>query len=332
MEKVALVTGSSGFIGSHLSVKLCGQNIKVLGLSRSGVSNNPEYNKLLKEGRIIQYKSDVTDFSIEERPVDYIFHIAGKVAAFGKLKDFKKVNVEGTRRVLEYAKRVRPSCFVYFSSTAVYGYTGYTNLTEDAPKQPFKNPYSITKLETEELVEKECKAAGIDYVVIRPGNAYGEYDYTSSFEIYNRIKKGKMPITAKGKFKSCFVYAGNLADAAILTALNKSAHNTDYNVTDGVGETLREYFGLVAEIFGVKPKFTSIPAFMAKFAAVTVEGIYKFFRIKKVPLITKFSVWQNCSDYHFSIDKLKSIGFKINVPMEEGVKRTVDWINSLKAD
>lgn len=328
--KTALVTGANGFIGSHLACKLVEQGFKVYGIYRKNTSQNSKFTEYVQAGKIIHYAGDVRDLDYTEIPVaDYVFHIAGKVSAYGPMKEFIEINYNGTQKLLGYAKKVKAKCFTYFSSTAVYGYYGYANLPEEGEKKPFNNPYSISKLMTENLVREFCTGNKMDFVIIRPGNVYGEYDYTSSNEIYSRIKKEKMMICAGGKYKSCFVYVGNLVDAAIYTALHKKAHNTDYNVTDGQNETLKEMFTMIAKTFGVKPKFTNFPEGLAKCVATAVEGTYKFFRIKKAPLITKFSVWQNCSDYSFSIKKLLETGFKPKVTMTEGVRRTCDWINGL---
>lgn len=329
-QKIALVTGANGFIGSHLSCKLVEEGFKVIGLSRTAKSNNVLFNKYIKENKIEMLEGDIVSFDFSKLPkANYIFHIAGKVCVWGSIESFMAVNYEGTKRVLEYAKRVKSEYFCQVSSVAVYGFYGYKNLPETGEKKPFKNGYSLSKLAVENLVETECKNSDIDYVIIRPGNVYGEYDYTSSHEIYGRIQREKMLISAGGRYESCFVYVGNLVDAMLLTAFTPAARNTDYNVTDGHRETLREMFTAIAKEFGVRPKFTNVPAWAAKLLAVLVERIYKLFRIKKTPLITKFSVWQNCADYSFSIDKLKRIGFEPKVSMKEGINRTVKWFKGI---
>lgn len=329
-NKTALITGANGFIGSHLSCKLVEQGFTVIGIYRKNSSNNPLFNKYVQEGKIIPKIGDFTTFDYSQIGyVDYIFNIAGKVSAWGSIDSFMKINYVGAKKLIAFAKQIKPKCFCQFSSVAVYGFDGYVNLKEDAEKKPFKNGYSISKLETENMVKAECEKNGIDYLIVRPGNVYGEYDYTSSHEIYTRIKKQKMLISAGGKFKSCFVYVGNLVDAVVHLALNEKCHNTDYNLTDGNNETLKEMFTCIANAFGVKPKFINVPGPLAKLVAILVESWYKLFRLKKAPLITKFSVWQNCADYSFSIEKLKSTGFQPQVSMQEGAKRTVNWINSL---
>ncbi|MBR1926129.1 MAG: NAD(P)-dependent oxidoreductase [Clostridia bacterium] len=331
MEKIALVTGANGFIGSHLSCFLVEKGFKVYAIHRKDISKNPKFMEYKKQGKIISFLGDVSNFDYSSVPkVNYIYHIAGKVSVYGPMKEFMKINYEGTQNILNYAQKMGVECFTYFSSTAVYGYYGYQNLPEEAEKKPFKNPYSISKLKTENLVKDFCFKNKIDYVIIRPGNVYGEYDYTSSHEIYTRIKKEKMMICAGGKYKSCFVYVQNLVDAVLYVSTKKEFRNTDYNITDGQNETLKEMFTSIAKTFNVRPKFTNFPAPIAKCVASLVEGVYKLFFIKKAPLITRFSIWQNCADYNFSIKKLLNTGFKPEVSMQDGIKRTCDWILSLE--
>ena len=325
----ALVTGGNGFIGSHLCEELVRRGIKVYSLQRSRRARNANYNKLVEQGKIEVIKGDVASLDTSTLPkVDYVFHIAGKVSAWGKLKDFLKVNLGGTSALLDYAKSTNVKCFTYLSSVAVYGFYGYKNITEDGEKKPFKNPYSISKLQTEDYVKEFGKNNNLPYVIIRPANVYGEYDYTSSHEIYTRVKKEKMMISAGGKYESCFVYVGNLVEAILHTAFNENCHNTDYNVSDS-NHSLKNYLTEVAKAFGVRPKFTNVPGPIAKMTAGLIEGVYHLFFIKKAPLITRFSVYQNCTDYSFCIDKLLNCGYSPKVTREEGIRRTVEWINNL---
>ena len=328
MEKV-LVTGGNGFIGSHLCVELVNRGFMVYSLQRRNNSKNITFNKLVEDGKIVIVKGDVTQIDVNSLPkVDYVFHIAGKVSVWGKLKEFEKVNCGGTLKMLEFAKNCNVKCFTYLSSVAVYGFYGYKNITEDGEKKPFKNGYSISKLKTEKIVEDFSKENNLPYVIIRPGNVYGEYDYTSSHEIYTRVQKEKMMISAGGKYESCFVYVGNLVEAILHTAFGDNTKNTDYNVSDN-NDTLKQYLTNVANEFGVRPKFKNFAKPLAKGVACLVEGIYKIFFIKKAPLITRFSVYQNCEDYSFSIDKLKRVGYVPKYSTEQGIKNTVNWIKGL---
>ena len=334
-RKNVLITGGNGFIGSHVSNNFVDLGYKVYVLCRRGTSKNVKFNENVELGKIEVIKGSVVDFDYNQIKTnfDYIIHIAGVVSPYGKLKDFMKVNFDGTKKLLDFAVTQKNlKCFTYLSSTAVYGYSGYTHLSEDAPKKPFKNPYSISKLKTENLVQNYCKNNNINFVIVRPGNVFGEYDYTSSNEIYSRVKKQKMSICAGGKYKSCFVYSGNLAQAISYLSTHPNCYNEDYNVTDRQDETLKEYLTYVANAFGVKPKFLNFPAPLAKLTAILVEGTYKLLHIKKAPLITKFSIWQNCADYNFSIDKLLNTGFIPSTDFKTAIQNTANWYNTIDTD
>jgi len=328
MQKV-LVTGANGFIGSHLAVELVKRGYFVYGLHRRKDSKNPEYNKLVENGKIEVIQADISKVNTNNLPiVDYVFHIAGKVSVWGKLNEFMEINHDATKKLLEYAKNINVKCFTYLSSVAVYGFYGYQNIQENGEKKPFKNPYSISKLKTENMLTEFASHHNLPYVIIRPGNVYGEYDYTSSHEIYTRVQKEKMMISAGGKYESCFVYVGNLVESILHTAFNSNLHNTDYNVADN-NNTLKEYLTDVANSFGVKPKFKNFAKPIAKSVACLVEGVYKLFRIKKAPLITRFSVYQNCTHYSFSTKKLQDADYKPKFTTKQGISKTVEWIRGL---
>ena len=327
--ETALITGANGFIGSHLACELVRRGYMVYGVHRSHNSKNEEYMKYVQEGKIVIFYGSVSDIDTNTIPnVDYVYHIAGKVSAWGKLDEFRGINLGGTRNFLEYAKRCNVKCFTYLSSVAVYGFYGYKQLEEDGEKRPFNNPYSLSKLETENYVSKYARENNLPYVIIRPGNVYGEYDFTSSHEVYDLIKKEKMIICGSGKYESCWVYVKNLVEAIILTSQNMDARNTDYNVADG-NTNLIDYLTKVALAFNVRPRFTKVPVPLAKLTAILIEGFYKLFRIKDAPLITKFTVYQNLADYSFSTRKLEATGYKRLYSEDEGIKRTVEYFKQL---
>ncbi len=332
--KRALVTGACGFIGAHLATLLADEGFTVIGLDMADKSLNKKMNGYIADGKIVVHKGDLLSFDFHSLgKVDYVYQIAGKVSAWGDIKDFDRVNVDGTRRVIDYAKDVGSDVVIYLSSTAVYGYYGYTDLPETGDKRPMDNPYSLSKLHAETMVMSHCREIGQNYVVIRPGNVYGDYDMTSSYDIYRLLSKEKMAVVDKGRHKSCFVYAGNLVLGIYQASVTPAAYNEDYNLTDGFGETLAEYLTWGAKALGVRPKFISMPGSVSRLTAMTVEGIYHLLRIKTMPLITLFSVEQNCRDYHFSIEKARQrFGYNPAISLEEGTKRTAAWFLTMPPD
>lgn len=330
----ALVTGICGFVGSHLACLLHQEGFEVIGVDIGSKTRNKELQMLIDEKKVKIYEGDLLTFDFSTiGTADYVYQIAGKLSAWGDIAPFNRINVDGTRRVIDYAKSVGSKVVVYLSSTAVYGYYGYTDLKEDAEKRPMDNPYSMSKLAAETMVMTYAPEIKQNYVVVRPGNVYGEYDMTSSYDIYKLLNKGKMPVIDKGKYKSCFVYIKNLVKGIYQASVTPDAYNEDYNLTDGYGETLRDYLTHAANALGVKPKLPSLPSGIAKLTGRLVEGFYRFFHIKSMPLITMFSILQNCVDYHFSIEKAREkFGYNPEVSLEEGTKRTAGWFNTMPKD
>ncbi len=330
----ALITGICGFVGAHLACLLYSEGIEVVGVDIGDKTHNAELGQLIQGNKITVHKGDLLTFDFAKiGKVDYVYQIAGKVSVWGDISVFNRINVDGTRRVIDFAHSVKSKVIVYLSSTAVYGYYGYTDLKEEDEKRPMNNPYSLSKLAAETMVMSYCKELKQNFVVIRPGNIYGENDMTSSYDIYRLLKKGKMPVIDRGRHKSCFVYVKNLVKGIYQSSITPSAYNEDYNLTDGFGETLRDYLTHAAQALEVKPKFTSVPAFLSKLTARTVEGVYHLLNIKTMPLITMFSVLQNCVDYHFSINKAREkFGYNPEISLEEGTRRTAAWFNTMPKD
>ena len=137
-----LITGGNGFIGSHISTRLVEMGYHVLVICRRNKSHNPLFNKYLEEGKIEIFQGSIDSFDYSNLPeVSYIIHAAGKVSVYGKMKDFMQVNYKSTESLLEFAKKQKKlKCFTYLSTAAVYGYTGYIHLTENAENKPFNNP------------------------------------------------------------------------------------------------------------------------------------------------------------------------------------------------
>lgn len=329
--KKALVTGVCGFIGAHLAALLVEQGFEVLGVDMKEKSLNSKLNGYIGTGNVKIFKGDLLSFDFNSLgAVDYVYQIAGKVSAWGNIEDFDRINVDGTRRVIDYAKSAGSEVVVYLSSVAVYGYYGFSELPETGEKKPMQNPYSLSKLHAETMVMDYCKKIGQNFVVVRPGNVYGEHDMTSSYDLYRLVSQRKMAVVDKGRYKSCFVYAGNLVNGIYQASVTPASYNEDYNITDGYGETLAEYLTYAAKALGVKPKFMSLPSQLSRFTAKTIEGVYHLFKIKTMPLITLFSVEQNSHDYHFSIKKAeKKFGYSPGISLEEGTKRTADWFRTM---
>src|SRR4051794_16663504 len=171
----SLVTGGAGFMGSHVAKSLLkkGHRVVVVDDLSGGFTENVPPGTTFVQGSVVDH--DFIDSLFHEHAFDYVYHLAA-YAAEGlshHIKRFNYVNnLIGSVNLINAAVRHRVKCFVFTSSAAVYG-TRPLPLTEDTLPQP-EDPYGIAKLAVERELEVTHRYFGLNYVVFRPHNVYGE--------------------------------------------------------------------------------------------------------------------------------------------------------------
>jgi nucleoside-diphosphate-sugar epimerase len=241
------------------------------------------------------------------------------------MESFRRVNLGGTINVARAALKNGANRIVYISTTAVHGF----NLSRPATEDDYKNPvfnYSVSKLEAENWLFDFGKQNDLEVTAVRPGNVFGPADHTFIRKYMDALASGKMAYVKGGRSFTCPTYAGNLANGVYLAALSKNAPGEAFIITDGLSITWKQFTQAVAEKMGVCDPRLSIP-FRAGLALATVfENLYKLMGSDHPPLVTKYRVYNAGSNYHFSIEKAKSIlGFEPETSIEEAVAKTVSW-------
>lgn len=263
----SLVTGGAGFIGSHLADDLLarGHNVVVLDDLSGGFRENVPAGATFVEGSI----NDVAllERLFAERAFDYVFHLAA-YAAEGLSHFIRRFNYEnnliGSVNLINLAVRHEVKCFVFTSSIAVYG-RNQVPMREDTVPQP-EDPYGISKY----AVELDLKAAhemfGLDSVIFRPHNVYGERQnlgdrYRNVLGIFmNQILKGE-PLTVFGDGTQTRAFT-HVADVAPLIARSveiDEARNQVFNVGADRPYSINELAAVVARELGVEPRLRHEP-------------------------------------------------------------------------
>ena len=321
------ITGAGGFIGSHLVEKLLEKGNEVRALILKGTD---ESNLDAVKDKIEIVYSDIT-ISEEMKPllkgIDIVIHLAGKVIDWGSREVFMKINYEGSKNVLEAAIEADVKRFIFMSSLSVHGFEGFKDSNEDTPYTPF-NAYAESKMKVEELLNRKFEEDNIEIVIVRPGfMIFGPRDVLVSLPYYDRIlKKHSFECVSKGKAVSCYSYVENLVEGLILVSTHPKAAGETYIMSDGPIITFREYMANVFASCNVELKLTSIPYWLAYPVVALIEGIYKLFRRKNAPLLTRYRVKVASKDLGFVNDKIvKELGFNPKIDLEEACKRTYDW-------
>jgi nucleoside-diphosphate-sugar epimerase len=319
----ALVTGANGFVGSTLCRKLVERGDTVRGLVRRTSDLG-----LLQGVSIERFLGDLLDrSSLTEamQGVDVVYHVAGAVTDWGALEYFRRVNVEGTRNVLDAAVENRARRFVYVSSAAVHGF-GAQDMDECTPMPDTRFPYCQSKREAEALVLGYHRQAKIQATVVRPGDLYGPGDRVVLLNLAGLLESGWLAYIGRGDKVGALTYVENLADALILAGNVADAAGEAYVITDGLRLTWREYLvKLTAALDLPGPRFSIHPS-LAYAVAWLLEGTYWLFHLRRRPPLTLYLVAHMSKDYHFRIDKARrELGYEPRVGLEEALVRTAAW-------
>jgi GDP-4-dehydro-6-deoxy-D-mannose reductase len=248
--KTILVTGSEGFVGSHL--------IKALGEADYEVVPTCLPQLIPKKGKYIALDILNLDLVIEvakQHEPDMIFHLAAVSSVAKSFRDRAtayNTNISGTANVLEAAKSLNKQVEVFFVSTCeVYG--GGEGLTEDSPIV-LKNPYAISKYAAE-LICKDFHGDGLDCVIMRPFTHTGpgqseNFVLPTIAKQISEIEKGKRaPLIELGNVeaKREFLNINDIVDAYML-ALGKAESGQTYNVACGQGYSIAELVEMFAKL------------------------------------------------------------------------------------
>ena len=317
-----LVTGGTGFTGSHLTRRLIqgGHSVVVL-------DNQPGmFCEELK-----QMGADVVIGSVADRELviritrgcEVVHHVA---AMFRKVNLPKKVywdvNVEGTRNVLEGALRAGARKVVYCSTCGVHGHVVHEPAGEDEPIAP-EDYYQRTKYEGE-LVVPEFVKKGLKVVTVRPTAIYGPGDPERFFMLFKLINEGRFLMFGDGKAHYHPVYVENLVDGFELAAASPKGEGEVYLIADEKYYTLNELVLSIAQTLGVELKIRHLPFWPLWTAALACELAYLPFNADP-PLFRRRVDWfrQNRA---FSIERaVKDLGYKPKIGLMEGLARTAAW-------
>jgi nucleoside-diphosphate-sugar epimerase len=323
-----LVTGANGFVGSMLCQKLVGRGDAVRGLIRE--TSDLSLLDGVPIERSVGSLHDMESLDVATRDVDVIYHLAGEVSDWGTLEHFREVNVEGTRNVIEAAAANGVKRLVHISSTAVHGFPDAQDMDEDwlLPETPF--PYCRSKQEAEALALGYHALGKVEVVVVRPGDIFGPGDRVVLLKMAGLLEAGAVPLIARGAKLGAHTYVENLADGLVLAGTVEQAAGRIYIITDGIKLTWRGYGEKLALALGVPKPRLSISPVIARGVASGLESLYRLFRMRARPPLTRYLVAHLSTDYHFSIGKARrELGYEPCVSIDEAVVRTAEWYHGV---
>jgi len=330
----ALVTGGTGFIGSHLVERLlaAGHETRVL------VRNKAKGDWLKQRGAELS-EGDVTDRASLARAIegiDTVFHCAAYVTDWGPWNKFQAVTVDGTANLLATAASAGVSRFLHVSTATVYDDRFCRRarvITEDAPHgdrgdRAYGN-YSRAKVLAERLVWQSHREGEIAATVVRPTWVYGPRDFTILPRLIEHLQGplacwigSKDPVVDP-------IYVTDVAECAYLAATNERAIGKAYNAAPSREIRLREFLGGLCHELKIPQPRWSLPYGAAYVATKACETWAHLIGAKNAPALTAAGLASFTVDQHFDSGKaIAELNWRPQVDLEEGARRTATWFTA----
>lgn len=276
-----LVTGATGAVGPQLVSLLCQEGYQVCTLAR----HKPK--SAILPDKVEVFIGDITnrkDVQIAIKDCDVVIHLAALLHIVDppdSLKpQYERINIEGTRIVVEAAMQANVKRLIYFSTINVYGPTDGHVVTEVS----FPNPdtfYAATKLAAEKIVLEARNADSNPCgVVLRLGAVYGTRVKGNYNRLLHAIAKGRFIPLGDGANRRTLVYDKDVARAVLLALQSPHAVGKTFNVTDGVFYTVSDIIEAICAALGRKPPPFALPVMPMRWTAAFLEDSAKFIGLK----------------------------------------------------
>ncbi|MBT1624517.1 NAD-dependent epimerase/dehydratase family protein [Curtobacterium flaccumfaciens pv. oortii] len=314
-----LVTGASGFLGqaTAAAVRDAGHEVRTFQRRPSGVAG------------VQDVAGSMTDAAAVARAVDgvhAVVHLAAKVSLAGDPADFVRVNVEGTRTLVDAARRAGARRFVFVSSPSV-AHTGSSLVGAGAgvaEPQHARGDYARTKAAAE-LLALDADAPGFAVVAVRPHLVWGPGDTQLIGRIVERARAGRLPLLDSGAALIDTLYVDNAASAMVAAlehAADDGVHGNAYVVTNGEPRPVADLLAGICAASGVAAPRWHVPAAVARAAGSLVEAVWRVRPGQDEPPMTRFLAEQLSTAHWFDQRRTRAdLQWAPSVSIDEGLAR-----------
>jgi len=325
--KNVLVTGGGGFLGRAVVKQLVQKKIRVTSFARQ------RYQALEQMG-VDQIQGDLTDVRAvmgAVKGMDTVFHVAAKPGLWGSYDSYHRVNVIGTRHVIDACRTRGVEKLIYTSSpSAVFNDSHMEGVDESVPyPDSYLAPYPKTKAMAEKLV-RQAAGQGFSAIILRPHLIWGPEDNHLVPGIIKRAKRLKIIGPTDDLVDT--VYVDNAAWAHILAAQKLEQHpelsGRIYFISQDDPVSKWQMANAFLKAAGLPPVKGHVSAGAAYAAGYFFETVYRALRIQKEPPMTRFAARELATSHWFDISRAKKdLGYYPKVSTREGLQRLEQYLS-----
>ena len=315
-----LVTGATGFIGSHLTERLIeeGYSVKALARKSSGLS-------LLKSLGVEIVYGDIRDAAAVEKAVkgcERVYHLAAATSwQRSSRQEHCAVNVKGTGNVARAAVKASVGRFIYGSTVGVYGLIKNSPIDEHTEPNP-NTPYRESKLLGEEMVLSYHKRENLPVVIARLSSVIGPRSF-NWLGLFQAIARKRFRIIGSGENHTHMGYITDVVDGLRLCAETAGIEGKSYLIAGKETIKLKQLVDMIAQELEVITSSRRSPEFPFRVFCRLAAVVYRRFGFE-LPRAHSYELF--ITDRVLNISKAqKELGYDPKASLREGIRQTIEW-------
>lgn len=328
-----LVTGATGFLGSHLVERLLSRGDEVRALARK--SSNTRHLKTTGAEIVLGEVEHYDSLLPAVEGVDVVYHAAARVTpGWGSWKAFYTSIVEGTDNLLRACVDAGVPRFLHVSTGSVHGKhcEGDTPACETTTRHVTFGPdsyYDYAKLKAEDVAFEYHNQGKIAVSMTRIGAIYGPRDRLLADRVYRHVSAPVIAWPGEANPKYSIVYATDAADLVILAATDERAVGQVYNVSTAHEVRLREFAAAMVKAMGKPKRQFNVPYGVGYAGCAIMEAWAKLRRVQEMPYLTRGSLkFLNTGVYLNGAKAKEELGWEPKISLEQGTRLYVQWRHS----
>jgi nucleoside-diphosphate-sugar epimerase len=322
---VTLVTGASGFVGSHLVEALRSQGAQVRALVRT-----PAAAGELRDADVEVQVGDVCEPQVlaeAVRGVDLVFHCAAAVGPAYSPREIHAISLAGVRHLLEALRRQGSGRAVILTSVNVLGTRHLDPAGEDMPCRRSRDASADVKIEIEALARDYEQRQGVDVTILRPGLIYGPRDRHNLPQMIRALRRGKFAFIGSRDNIAPIVYISDAVEAILHAGQTPAARGRVYHITDGSRTTIGQFIDRLAELIDCPPPAKVLPYAVPHLACVVFDALAALRLYRGRPPVSRASLRHLGTSRYFPVDRAtKELGYRPRVLYQEGLSNAVHWL------